>query len=292
MKNIYLDHNIYIETLDQVDLYKFLIETKKKKGIRFLYSPAHIEEIYKVEANPNSRFRLRMNELIKNISNITDNYELFPTLSGIVIKKENLLECYKRVENFDTRQRVEEDSKVRFNQDKENYKKLLDESKKNKGISTIPFDKIWENNVVKSEIDNLNKNVSAFIKDYNNSYENTLFMLSGLDRSLSKNFSFKRDNFYFLKKSFNDLECIIEILFRVLNFCGYNAEKKEKTSISATHDVTHAIYATNADYLVSSDEKFVQKCKAVYYYLGVKTKVIHAEQDNINKVLNSIITEK
>lgn len=292
MKNIYLDHNIYIETIEDRDLYKFLIEIKKKNDMRFLYSPAHIEEIYKVEANQNSKYRFRMDELIKNISNITDNNELFPTFNGIVIKNENLSRCHERVKNFDTRERVEEDSKIRFNQDKENYNKLLKKSKKNKGISTIPFDKIWENDIVKSEIDNLNKNISKLIDAYNNSLENIIFMLMGVDRRLSQNFYFKRGNFNVLKKSFNDLEYTIEILFRVLNFCGYNAEKKEKTSISATHDVTHAIYATEADYLVSNDTKFVAKCRAVYYYLGIKTKVIYTRQDNIKDTLNNIIIEK
>lgn len=289
MKDIYLDHNIYIQTLEDQELYEFLLGIKKKNNIRFLYSPAHIEEIYKVAANENSKYKFRMEELMQNISDITDNNELLPNLNGIVVRKEDALECYKRVKKYDTRERVEEDSKIRFNEDKRHYNKLLEESKKNKGISVIPFNKIWENDIVKSEIDNLNKNILTIIENYNNSPENILFMKMGINRNISQNLSFKKGNFNILKKSFNDLEYTIEVLFRVLNFCGYNAEKKEKTSISSTHDVTHAIYATNVDYLISNDERFVKKCKAVYYYLGVKTNVIYAEQNNIKEALNSLI---
>ena len=42
MKYIYLDHNVYIETLEDNDLYDFLNAEKNNKDIKFLYSPAHI----------------------------------------------------------------------------------------------------------------------------------------------------------------------------------------------------------------------------------------------------------
>ena len=86
-------------------------------------------------------------------------------------------------------------------------------------------------------------------------------------KGLSKNFSFKKGNFNNLRNSFHDLEFTIQELFRVLNFCGYKGERKENTHTSRIHDVTHAIYATKSNYLISADSKFVDKCKAVYYYL-------------------------
>lgn len=57
-----------------------------------------------------------------------------------------------------------------------------------------------------------------------------------------------------LKKSHKVLESVIEILFRVLNISGYNADKEEATTISVIHDVTHAIYATKANKLFSSSK--------------------------------------
>lgn len=288
MKDIYLDHNIFIETLENQELDKFLKKVKDNKNVRFLYSPAHIEEIYKVVANTNSKNENKMDILLKNISDITDNYELLPTLKDIKIKKESPLECYRRVSDFDTRNRVESDSTRRYKVDKENYKKIIIDSKSNKSISTIEFDKIWDNEVVKQTFNELNKNIKEAINGFNNSIEVILAKMIGVDRSLSHDFCFKKGNYELLKNSYNDLEYTIEILFRILNYCGYNADKSERTNISGTHDVTHAIYATKADYLISTDSRFVKKCKAVYYYLGIKTQVIHVKQDEIIKILENI----
>ena len=51
MKNIYLDHNVYIQASVDNTLYNFLLHLKNDINIKFLYSPAHIEEIYKVKSN-------------------------------------------------------------------------------------------------------------------------------------------------------------------------------------------------------------------------------------------------
>lgn len=87
---------------------------------------------------------------------------------------------------------------------------------------------------------------------------------SRVDKTLPDNFCLRRGNFAELEISHKQLEYTIEILFRILNFAGYCSEKSEQTSISGTHDVSHAIYATKADFLVTMDRRFAKKCKAVY----------------------------
>ena len=84
-----------------------------------------------------------------------------------------------------------------------------------------------------------------------------------------------------MKNSFPDLEYCIEILFRILNQNGYNAEKSEKNSASGIHDVSHAIYATKANFLLTEDKRFYKKCQAVYSYLGVPTKVVLCDDSNL-----------
>ena len=66
---------------------------------------------------------------------------------------------------------------------------------------------------------------------------------------------------------------------RILNFCGYWVEKTDRTAVSSIHDVSHCIYDTFADYIISMDERFSKKCKAIYTYLGVPTKVIYCKDD-------------
>lgn len=288
MQHIYLDHNIFIETLENEELNEFLKKAKNNENIKFLYSPAHIEEVYKVVSDVNSNNSSKMNKLLENISEITNNNEVIPTLKEIIIKIESPLECYRRVNGFDTTKRVKSDSAKRYEQDDNNYKKMLADNKHNKAISTIEFNEIWENQIVKDEIDKLNNNISEEIKKFNTSIEVLTLKVMGVDRSLGQDFCFKKGNYELLKNSFNELEYTMEILFRILNYCGYNADKSEWTSISGTHDVTHGIYATKADYLISTDLRFVKKCKAVYYYLGIKTEVIYVKQTEIIKTLNNI----
>lgn len=70
------------------------------------------------------------------------------------------------------------------------------------------------------------------------------------------------------------MEIIFEFLHSALNKCGYNRDKKDSTVISGIYDTTHSIYGTYCDYFVSSDDRLRKRISAIYYYLGVPTKVI------------------
>lgn len=291
MKYLYLDHNIYIEALENLALQETLVELVNKV-IQCLYSPAHIEEIYKVVANENSKYRNRMKDLICIIGKITSNMEILPTNTELVVKKENPTECYSRVSGMDTRKRVENDSYIKHIVDTDNYKKLLKEDKHNSSISNIEPEKIWEMPIVAEYIADFNKNIDIIINKYNNSLEVQMLSLLNVDKRLPLNFCLKQGNFADLRVSHKQLEYTIEILFRILNFSGYCSEKSEQKSISGTHDVSHAIYATRSDILISMDWRFVQKCKAVYNFLNVGTSVIFCRQSEIENTIKNIDTDE
>lgn len=107
--------------------------------------------------------------------------------------------------------------------------------------------------------------------------------LLNIYKTLPDDFCLKKGNFAELEMFHTQLECTIEILFRILNYSGYCAEKNVHTSISGTHDVSHAIYATKTAALITTDLKFSKKCRAVYEFLGVKTDVVFCTQ---NKLIN------
>ena len=65
---------------------------------------------------------------------------------------------------------------------------------------------------------------------------------------------------------------------RVLNYCGYIAEKNERAAVSSTHDTTHCTYGTACDGIITMDKRFARKCQAVYYYIGVTTKVLYCDK--------------
>lgn len=280
MKRIYFDHNIYIHTLYNVYLFEFL-RGLSVKNAQCLYSPAHIEEIYKVAVDNTSRYSEKMDELLRKINEITNGCEVFPTQEGLIFRQEDPLQCYERVRFFDTRNIVEEHSTQRFNIDSQHYKNMLSEDKHNQSVSNIEYDKIWDYSVVRNILQDMQNNIDMLIDRNNSSPEVQLWRIIGIDKTLPESFDFKKGNYSHLKTSHNELEYTMESLFRILNYSGYYADKDKRTSVSGTHDVSHAIYATKADCLFSTDKRFVQKCKAVYYFIGINTQVYHCDFDNI-----------
>ena len=220
MKYLYLDQNVYIEALENMVL-RERIKSLPSKDVQCVFSPAHIEEIYKVEANDKSQYKDKMKELITIISEATNNMEILPTASELIIKKEHPSQCYSRVKEIDTRERVERDSKTKFEVDTANYKRSLNADKHNSSISNIEPDKIWEFPSVKLAIDDFNENREMIINNYNNSLEVQLLAMINIDKKLPDSFCLRQGNFAMLKSSHKQLEYTIEILFRILNFSGY-----------------------------------------------------------------------
>lgn len=282
----YLDHNIYIYSLTDKSIVS-AVELLKKKCVNFCYSPAHIEEVYKALKNEDNDYLENKKNILSQISNFTDDMEYLPSITSIVMKKESPFICYERIVEHDTTQRIEIDGKYKYKVDKEHYKQICDKDKKYQNISNIEFDKIWKYEDVVNVISQLNTNMKDIIKKHNNSYENSVFKLCGIDKDLPEDLTIYSGMYSKIKNSHKTLEFIMEILFRILNIYGYNAEKKENTTISGIHDVSHAIYATKADKLFTVDRKFFNKCKAVYYFLQVDTEVILCNKDNISQILMS-----
>jgi len=292
MPILYFDHNIYIYSLTNADLHNKL-QTLSKEKYKCIYSPAHIEEIFKASSE-NESYEPREG-LLSIISAVTSNQEAFPQSppnQAVIIRTEKPSDCYRRVAEFDTTDRVKIDSIIRLKDDQMHYKPIMEKDKCYRNISNIPPDKIFDYDSVKSKIDALNQNIEAEINKYNLSIENLFLSMMGCCKKLPDDFRFEKNRYALMINDHTQLEYTIEILFRVLNYCGYNAEKKEKTAISGTHDVSHAIYATAADYLFTTDKHFALKCEAVYNYLGIKTRIIYCDVSNIISKIEDIDNEQ
>lgn len=81
------------------------------------------------------------------------------------------------------------------------------------------------------------------------------------------------------KHSHHKKEEYITVLMNLLEKSGYKQEKKnhEASIVGRMHDVTHSIYASQADYFVTNDERLGNKTAATYYKLGIPTKVLNIE---------------
>lgn len=78
-----------------------------------------------------------------------------------------------------------------------------------------------------------------------------------------------------LVKSHHKKETIITKILNCMEEAGYNQEEKNHAAslTGRMHDVTHAIYATAADFLVTNDKRFTKKVHATYLRLGMPTKI-------------------
>lgn len=281
MNIFYLDHNIYIRSLNDISIVD-AIATVKNNEQHFVYSPAHIEEIYKAQYDGGDKYTPTRILLMDKIKLFTDNLEFIPSVNGIVTRVENPEDCYNRVAEYDTRKIISIQSTERFNIDNNFYKNLIYKDKHNVSISSLPPEKIWMHPLISKEITNLNTYMPNFIEEYNNSdFILSLLKMCNIDKRLPNDLQFLPANYHMLKDSFTQLEFIIEILFRVLSTYGYYADKNEKTSLSGTHDVSHAIYATKANKFFTTDRRFAKRCAAVYFFLKVNTEVIVCESNDI-----------
>ena len=82
-------------------------------------------------------------------------------------------------------------------------------------------------------------------------------------------------------------EILFELIFDFLDNIGYKNDKKvirKEKYRSRMHDITHSIYATKANYLITTDENFKCKTIAIYQLLNFQTKVISL--DNLDILTN------
>lgn len=108
----YLDHNIYIYSLNDESIGQ-AVETLKSDSVQFLYSPAHIEEVYTAFVKNGSKYQQNIQRIFEQISKFTDDMECLPSDTQIIIKREKPSDCYKRVAGIDTTQRMESDGKYK-----------------------------------------------------------------------------------------------------------------------------------------------------------------------------------
>lgn len=286
MKIFYLDHNIYIYALSDLSIMDAINICKGKK-IRFAYSPAHIEETYKALVDNGDSYLSTTEKILESISKVTNNLEMLPSNGGIIFLREHPIDCYRRVFGIDTTDRIKADSKQRFQTDTSSYHALLAEDKHYQSISTVAPEKIWEIPIIANAISEVNQNMPITVRRYNLSPDMLFCATLGADKRLPADLQIEQNSFQRLKKSHTQLEYVIEILFRVLALCGYNADKSETTAISGTHDVSHAIYATEATKFFTTDKRFAQRCRAVYHFLGISTQVVVCKPDQIYLTLQS-----
>ncbi len=273
----YLDHNIYIYSFKDSSIEEAVFKLKDN-CIKFVYSYAHMEEIYSAWRNSQEKYNIE--EFLEKISEFTNNYEFVPSIDrGIIGVFEEPICCYRRVRKNPTTEIIELDGKFYHSVFENCYKQLLEEDKKYMGISSeYNYDKIWELNKIKQHIAEINENMKNV---------NEFKRMKILGRQISSDLKIEQGIYNKIKDNFIELEYVIEQLFKLLNLYGFNADKEYNKVVSGIYDVAHAICATKSDKLFTTDRRFAKKCEAVYRYMGVSTEVVCCPVEKISDCLIS-----
>lgn len=274
MRKIYLDMNVIRQCMKDVKFRNALLEAN---NLDFYYSIAHAEELAKIK-----NLNLRQQQ-IDFINELTRRKEIYPSFqqTQAAIVKEDLNERVQKAIGKDNEGRIltgnveEVDRKSTLNNIGIFEKNSIDTHK----INTIDYKEIFH----LTGKDLFNSSASKAAKDISLSW---YFEINGCSYTELKKYSSKMFNdnpinvLCNLHESGSTKEDIFELLMKYLNQIGYHRDsyKHLKKTGSATHDITHAFYASMTDYFVTDDKALQYRVKAVYYLLNLKTEVINSSQ--------------
>jgi len=251
MKKIYLDMNVFSELIHSdrpLNNFIFnLINKFKSNNYQFLYSPAHIEEVALILSSEKDIIKAKeyIDNILLNISKITDNYECLPTFEEIVIRQEDPKVCYKRViDGYVLTSMAEINEKFGVSQKRQNVDNIL---------VNYSLNRAQVGNVKPNELFNHN-------------------IISRIYQDFVKIHSLKIEKWSLIKDSHKEIEETVSNLFDFLEMIGYKSSG-EKEYRSMMHDVTHSIYATKADIFITNDKKFKARVESIYSYLKIPTKL-------------------
>ena len=310
---IYLDLNVYLSIANREEGYEYVIaklNNLKRIGVIFPHAPPHAEEISARLSSQRGRDEtLRTCSLIQRFNcgfgylpgfpNKEETEEIINSFYGkpdlleaLIIHKKNLNlinsggiseeefatrivkenfgDCLERVNKYLNLTSFAKKNDI-FHIGRRNEKTLFSNFEKinieTEGIST--FEEIQK----KYNLGPLR--LSGILPEY--IFENKFFL-----EFVRINFSKQGIDFdkievgEELMKSHNKKESFINIILNSMEQAGYNQEIKnhEAAIVGRMHDVSHAIYATRADYLVTNDDRFFKKATATYKRLQLAVRVI------------------
>lgn len=236
----------------------------------FFYSPAHMEELAVIlRKEPNEELALQyIWDKLVTISEVTNNLEFLPSNTSIIMKKEHPTICFKRViDHYEATLIAEENEAFVFSsRNQESLNEYYEEDVQ--GIDTFSM---------------IQTRFAINKRALNNIAPNKLFstpeVMMAFD-ALMTDFGYTLktlEKWNVINNNYSYLTSIISLLYNFLEKIGYKSEKKTKLR-SRMHDVSHGIYATASDILVTRDERFYKKTKAIYCLLEIPTMVYNKDE--------------
>lgn len=290
---VYLDFGVYqlYETSEifrrQLDIYREMDE------IQFVYSPAHMEEVCRMD---NAEFESKRR---KNISQICGGYEVLPVQDGrLKILMEPADVCFARAKKLkDLNRNAEKAECAAFEALEERVSRLLgwDEQEtenRRKAISDLTLVQLF---------DPKNETID------NESINRVFCGICGSQIPLEEFKDYAKK-----EKTFPEIREAVRLLYMLMNALGYHRNKIERrtkfthqafyptydrrfyrTIRSGFYDVDHLCYALKCDYFVTCDYTLSLQAVEIYRYLGCETQVIYCEKKAADPFLPlAVICEK
>jgi hypothetical protein len=247
---IYLDHNliVYIRNSEDVLLIK-LINELKESGSVFLFSPAHLEELAVSEKRSCASAEI-INHDLDFLTRICGNHSIRPVdRFSVVFDTEYPRECYNRVvDSYEINDLAE-------------------------AINQIVIDDAHDNPAGNPKEINNSDPVELFSNIINKELLLRALMEMGDITQLEAISCIQSQNYNVVVNRFCARQSAISYLSDWLEKIGYYRESRNK-SRSRMHDVSHIIYGSYSDLIVSNDGKFIKKASSVYGILGLNTNVV------------------
>lgn len=277
MIRVYFDTNIFEDIVKrEIDIN--INELNNFTNIAYYISTAHVEEYFIAIKNDSANRYIQYNTERKLLmTSLKVKGILNPSNTRIINKPEKFDDCLERVKQYDTTDIMVQSGGTTYQEQSNFFKDLLLANPDVQNNSNLSPKEIWDKDEVKCELTKFpdyveKQNVSVFP-----GLKYVYGTRKALKLALSKiivPFEIKKGCFEEISNQYSRMEIIFEFLHSILNKCGYNRDKKAATVISGIYDTTHSIYGTYCDYFVSSDARLRKRISAIYYYLGVPTKVI------------------
>lgn len=239
---IYLDQNLFSEYTKDEKLNLF-VEELKNRDIQFVYSPSHIEEIYKIKSKKYYKIR------IKAVTDITNNVLCVRGTDEYIFVTEDPEYSIKRIKLYDGTTEALEEHKLVSSKDRALYLKKYEDKNHKSDIGAR--DNIFFE---------ISKDEFSDLMTYSNSiYYKNIDDFNNID-------------------SITKLINAIYSLSYALDLLSYKIDKKDKKIRSSLHDIEHLIYASHTDNFITEDENLYLRAKQIFKVINSKTSVMNKKE--------------
>jgi len=313
--NIYL--SLLKKEINNVINYEYVLAkittiNRNSPTIKFPYSPAHMEEIA-VNLQRNVNAKNLISQRLKLISRYSKNYEFLPGAPTLSQINEDLEEIPNIPELYETRrildnirkqyvlgtlkenpktQRVVEPTINCFQRvvgdleatDWAHKNDVYIMGRRNEKSIKKNFSFIDTNSDTIQTFEELHKKAKLGPKRLSQLKPFEVFNNNSVKAEFSKTLKENKIDTVLTGKNLlnnhSNTESIVTVVLNFLEKIGYNQEENNNTVKlrSRMHDVSHAIYGAQADYLVTNDVRFRLKLQATYCFLKIPCVVLSPDE--------------